>query len=54
MAATMAVTVATGSAALPSENLFKIISGAKYSGVPQRVYVLPSTILANPKSVSLI
>lgn len=33
--------------------LFNIISGAIYSGVPHSVYVLFSTILANPKSVSL-
>jgi hypothetical protein len=36
--------------------LFKIISGAKYSGVPQRVYVFsfPSTILEKPKSISFM
>lgn len=28
------------------------ISGARYSGVPHRVYVLPSIYLAKPKSVS--
>ena len=29
----------------------KMISGAKYSGVPHKVQVLPFTRLANPKSV---
>ena len=33
--------------------LFKITSGAIYSGVPQTVNVLPSHILANPKSINL-
>jgi len=33
--------------------LFNKISGARYSGVPQRVYVLPSKYFANPKSVSI-
>jgi len=28
-----------------------MISGARYSGVPQSVYVRSSTIFANPKSV---
>jgi len=32
--------------------LLRIISGARYSGVPQSVYVFPSMIFANPKSVS--
>ena len=30
----------------------RIISGAKYSGVPHRVHVLPLTRLAKPKSVT--
>jgi hypothetical protein len=30
-----------------------MISGARYSGVPQRVQVLSTTFLANPKSVIL-
>ena len=34
--------------------LFMSISGAKYSGVPHKVYVLLVTIFANPKSVSFI
>lgn len=32
--------------------LFSNISGARYSGVPHKVYVLPSKYLAKPKSVS--
>ena len=32
--------------------LLRIISGARYSGVPHRVHVLPFTLLANPKSVT--
>jgi len=32
--------------------LFKIISGARYSGVPHNVNVFPSNFLAKPKSVS--
>lgn len=32
--------------------LLRIISGARYSGVPQSVHVLPLTTLAKPKSVS--
>jgi len=32
--------------------LLRIISGAKYSGVPHSVHVLPLTRLANPKSVT--
>jgi hypothetical protein len=32
--------------------LLRIISGAKYSGVPHNVQVLPLTLLANPKSVT--
>ena len=32
--------------------LLRIISGARYSGVPQRVHVLPFTLLAKPKSVT--
>lgn len=33
--------------------LDRMISGARYSGVPQRVQVLPLTRLAKPKSVTL-
>ena len=32
--------------------LLRIISGAKYSGVPQSVHVLPLTRLPKPKSVT--
>ena len=32
--------------------LLRMISGARYSGVPQRVHVLPFTLFANPKSVT--
>ena len=32
--------------------LDRIISGAKYSGVPQSVHVLPLTRFAKPKSVT--
>lgn len=32
--------------------LLRMISGARYSGVPQRVHVLPLTLLAKPKSVT--
>ena len=32
--------------------LLRMISGARYSGVPQSVQVLPFTRLANPKSVT--
>ena len=32
--------------------LLRMISGARYSGVPQSVHVLPLTLLANPKSVT--
>lgn len=32
--------------------LLRMISGAKYSGVPHRVHVLPLTLLAKPKSVT--
>lgn len=32
--------------------LLRMISGAKYSGVPQSVQVRPFTLLANPKSVT--
>lgn len=32
--------------------LLRITSGARYSGVPQRVHVLPRTFLAKPKSVT--
>ena len=31
--------------------LLRIISGARYSGVPHRVHVRPFTFFANPKSV---
>lgn len=33
--------------------LLRMISGARYSGVPHKVHVLPLTRLANPKSVTL-
>lgn len=33
--------------------LLRMISGARYSGVPHNVQVLPFTRLANPKSVTL-
>ena len=32
--------------------LLRMISGARYSGVPHSVQVLPFTLLANPKSVT--
>ena len=32
--------------------LLRIISGARYSGVPHSVHVLPLTLLAKPKSVT--
>lgn len=32
--------------------LLRMISGARYSGVPHNVQVLPFTLLANPKSVT--
>lgn len=32
--------------------LLRMISGARYSGVPHNVQVLPFTRLANPKSVT--
>lgn len=32
----------------------KMISGARYSGVPHRVHVRPFTFLAKPKSVTLM
>ena len=32
--------------------LLRMISGARYSGVPQRVHVLPFTLFAKPKSVT--
>jgi hypothetical protein len=32
--------------------LLRMISGAKYSGVPHNVHVRPFTRLANPKSVT--
>ena len=32
--------------------LLRMISGAKYSGVPHNVHVRPFTLLANPKSVT--
>lgn len=32
--------------------LLRMISGARYSGVPHSVHVLPFTLLANPKSVT--
>jgi len=34
--------------------LFRMISGAKYSGVPAKVYVLSWVIFERPKSVSLM
>ena len=34
--------------------LLKIISGARYSGVPHNVQVLPFTRLAKPKSVTYV
>lgn len=33
--------------------LLRMISGARYSGVPHRVHVLPFTFFAKPKSVTL-
>ena len=35
-----------------TQTLERMISGDRYSGVPQRVHVRPFTFLANPKSVS--
>lgn len=32
--------------------LLRMISGARYSGVPHNVQVLPFTLLAKPKSVT--
>ena len=32
--------------------LLRMISGARYSGVPHNVHVLPLTLLAKPKSVT--
>lgn len=37
---------------LPSLTLLRMISGARYSGVPHNVQVRPLTRFANPKSVT--
>ena len=46
------VPLQVGSSQIVALTLLRMISGARYSGVPHNVHVLPLTRLAKPKSVT--